>query len=503
MTLEALQTAVNDNQWLTIAPELMLAALAALLLVLEIFMPKKGNQILPFVSVTVQFGILAYTLYHYTSPCIGTTSFSGLLRHNADGQFMRIYFLLASALVTILSVPILKRHAYPRTEFLHITLVVAAAMMLLVQANNLLMLFVALETVTIGFYILVAYLRRHDASLEAGAKYLIIGSFSSGILLFGLVLIYGATGTAQGQANPLAFESIRTFLQANPSNFLASTGIVLTLAGIFFKIGAVPFQFWIPDVYQGAPTPTTAYLAISSKAAGLALLLNLIHGPFAPYAGLTLPIVATLAVLTLIFGNLAALTQSNIKRLLGLSGISHAGFLLLGIVASYEIPQAISAIRYYLLAYLLASFAIFAVMTQMAVRKDDADQTVNDYANLYKTNPFLSIILIIGVGSLAGIPPLAGFMGKLFIFITAFEAKYYLLLAVAVAGVVISIYYYFGWIAAVCFKRQTITTIPELDKPAPQPAKPGFLFKSLLALLAAATLLMGFFPGPLGDFLLK
>src|SRR5690606_23980750 len=187
-------------------------------------------------------------------------------------------------------------------------------------------------------------------------------------------------------------------------------------------IGAVPFQIWIPDVYQGAPTPVTAFLAVSSKAAGFAVLITLV-GVFAPYAGLVATVIALMAAATIIFGNLAALTQHNVKRLLGLSGVSHAGYLLLGVLAVITVPEAkaVSAIYFYLFAYLLASFAVFGVMTHVA-GADDADQELGHYADLAKKNPFLGGVLAIGLGSLAGIPPLAGFMGKLLVFMAVFTA---------------------------------------------------------------------------------
>ena len=199
---------------------------------------------------------------------------------------------------------------------------------------------------------------------------------------------------------------------------------MLVLAGVAFKIGAVPFQIWIPDVYQGAPTPVTAFLAVASKAAGFAVLLILTQRVFAPYQGLVIPVLSIMAAATIIFGNLAALTQHNVKRLIGLSGVSHAGYLMIGVIAAYREPHAIGAIWFYLFAYLLASFAVFGVMAHVA-GPNDADQELDHYADLARDQPFLAAILAIGLGSLAGIPPLAGFMGKLLIFVAAFKAGLY------------------------------------------------------------------------------
>jgi NADH-quinone oxidoreductase subunit N len=238
------------------------------------------------------------------------------------------------------------------------------------------------------------------------------------------------------------YPALAQFLVANPHNFLAGVGIVLVLVGVAFKIGAFPFQIWVPDVYQGAPTPVTAFLAVGSKAAGFAVLLVLTRDVFASYDWLVTPALTAMAAATILFGNIAALTQHNVKRLIGLSGVSHAGFLLLGVVALSGPVASVSAtgaIYFYLFAYLIASFAVFGVMAHIG-GADDSDQTLDHYAGLAKENPFLATILAIGLGSLAGIPPLAGFMGKLFVFIAAFQAGARWLLVIAAAGVVISIY---------------------------------------------------------------
>jgi len=328
-----------------------------------------------------------------------------------------------------------------------------------------------------------------------------MGALSSGMLLFGIVLLYGVAGNpalAAHTKDAMSFSALATFLEANPHDFLASVGIVFVLSGVAFKIGAFPFQIWIPDVYQGAPTPVTAFLAVASKAAGFAVLLALVRagGVFASYGWLVTPVLTLMAAATIIFGNLAALTQHNVKSLIGLSGVSHAGFLLLGVVAAMQIPAAAGAVYFYLFAYLLASFAVFGVMTHLA-GADDSDQELDHYAGLAKENPFLAAVLAIGLGSLAGIPPLAGFMGKLFVFIAAFKAGFYGVLGIAIVGVVISIYYYFGWIKAAIYDAEA-----ELNS-ANRPARtPVTLLASLtLGALALATLFLGFYQGPLGQWL--
>jgi NADH-quinone oxidoreductase subunit N len=504
MSPEFLQAAAADNQWAAIFPELMLGCLALLLLVLEIVLPKRQHGLIPTVAILGQAAVLLAVLSRFGSLPVDVTTFNGLLRHTAEGHFFRVLFLLTGALVSGLGVIALARQKLPRIEFFAITLVVTAAMMLLGQANHFVLLFVALETVTIGFYVLVAYTRTNPLSLEAGLKYLIMGALSSAILLFGIALLYGVAGLRElpgSTDQAMNFEALRLFLSANPDNLLAALGIGLVLAGVAFKVGAVPFQIWIPDVYQGAPTPVTAFLAVGSKAAGFALLLILVR-VFAPYAWMVIPVLTVMAVATILFGNLAALTQHNVKRLIGLSGVAHAGYLLVGVVAAQSTSLAVGAMLFYLFAYLLASFAVFGVMTHLA-GDDDADQQLDHYHELGRTHPFLAGVLAVGLGSLAGIPPLAGFMGKLMIFLAAFQAELYLLLGVAVVGVVVSIYYYFGWLKAAFFPTWRPAPVEgEPTPPAPVRREVGVVAGATLAALAFASILIGFYQGGLGEWLL-
>ncbi len=500
--------AAADNRWVTISPEIALGCLALFLLVLEVFLPKKKHALIPTIAIAGQIGLLIGLIWNFQAPYLGTESFNGLLRHTQESQFMRVFFLLSSVLVSLLGVVALAKQKMPRIEFFHIVMVISAAMMLLAQSNHFVLLFVALETITVGFYILVSYFRSSPLSLEAGLKYLITGALSSAILLFGIVLLYGVAGSRSLSGTSLDsmnFNALRVFLEANPENFLASVGIVFVLAGVAFKIGAVPFQIWIPDVYQGAPTPVTAFLAVASKAAGFSVLLILTQRVFPSYYSLTLPVLSVMAIATILFGNLAALTQHNVKRLIGLSGVSHAGYLLIAVIAAAASPSvqplATGAVYFYLFAYLLASFAVFGVMTHVA-GANDADQDLEHYTGLAKSHPFLGAVLAIGLGSLAGIPPLAGFMGKLFIFIAAFKAGLYSLLAVAIVGVVISIYYYFGWIKAAYFETWTAPVLDGETDTRPARTPVSLTAGITLASLAAATIVLGFYQGALGEWLL-
>jgi len=502
VSLSPLQAAAAANQWMAIFPELMLGVIALLLLVLELVLPAAQRRLIPAVAIISLLAVLAGIGINFHSAFLDRETFGGLLHHSSSGQFMRLFFVLSALLVCVLATVTLERQPVPRTEFYHTVIVVTAALMLLVQSHHFVMFFVALETVTVGFYILVSYFHTSAPSLEAGLKYLILGALSSALLLFGIVLLYGVAGNPAlpaATAAPMDFAALHDFLAANPDNFLANVGAVLVIAGVAFKIGAVPFQIWIPDVYQGAPTPVTAFLAVASKAAGFAVLLTLTLYVFAPLQEVIIPALTVMAAATILLGNLAALSQRNVKRLMGLSGVSHAGYLLVGVIAAYREPLALGAVYFYLLAYLLASFAVFAVMAHVA-GGDDADQDLAHYAGLARERPFLATVLAIGLGSLAGIPPLAGFMGKLLIFLAAFRAGCYGLLLVAIIGVVLSIYYYFGWLRAAFFPDAGLAR-PSGGTPAGAAPAVGWTAGAVMAGLALASVVLGFYQGPLGSWL--
>ncbi len=504
MSTELLKAVAASNDWWALGPELTLACGALALLVLEIIAPKKDLRFVPHLAVVTLLATLVTVAFNFGQIWGGEEIFGGLIRLSAPGQIARVFFLLSSLLVCFLATICLPRARAPRVEFYHIVLVVTAALMLLAQSNHFVMFFVALETVTIGFYILVSYYRERSLSLEAGLKYLVMGALSSAILLFGIVLIYGAVGRVEYAdlvRNGFEYATINEFLRQNPDNFLAIAGALLVIGGVAFKIGAFPFQIWVPDVYQGAPTPVTAFLAVSSKAAGFAVLLVLVHRVFAPLQAVLVPVLSLLAAATILFGNFSALTQRNTKRLMGLSGVSHAGYLLIGVVASFTVPWAEGAVWFYLFAYLLASMAVFGVMAYVA-GPDDRVEELDDYAQLAKDRPFLGGVLAIGVGSLAGIPPLAGFMGKLLIFLAAFQAHLYGLLAVAIVGVVISIFYYFGWIRSAWFESWTPPVAGAVPVARPLPPAPSWVGVATLAFLVIATVVLGFYQQPLTSWLL-
>ena len=491
--VNSLSSFTSSNNWFAILPELMLAVIALCLLGAEMVLPRERQRTIANIAIWGQVVVFIVTLFwsryyfaeaHYY--------FSGMIRQTDVTHLMRGFFLICSTLVCYLGKSYLNRHKLAKTEFFHLVIVISAAMMLLVQSANFVMLFVALEAVTVAFYVLVAYCRTSALSLEAGLKYLILGAFSSSILLFGIVLLYGIAGNPElsvSTGNALDFRELTTFISVHSENLLVRIGAVLVVAGLCFKIAAVPFQIWVPDVYQGAPTPVTVYLTVASKAAGFIVLLQLLKGPFSGLDSLLVPILSMIAIATILFGNITAVVQSNVKRLLGLSGIAHAGYLLVGVIASTKVSWAEYAIIFYFVTYLLASFTIFGVIQQIA-DNDDFSLELENFGNLARKRPFQSAVLTIGLGSLAGIPPLGGFIGKLFIFIAAYKAGLFALLGVALCGVVISIYYYFGWIRIMYFSHE------EFDENE-SGVKTGILDRLVFGTLVTAIVVVGLFPAAL------
>jgi len=502
-TYSQLSELAASNSWTALYPEIILGCLAIGLLLLEAALPKSMHGLIPRLSILAQILLLGYVLGFDRFGSSHGVAFGGMIELSAAGQAFRVFFLLASLFVSYLAMVSFENKALARIEYFAIVLVVTGALSLMSMSNHFVMLFVALETATVGFYILVSYFREHTLSLEAGLKYLIMGALSSAILLFGIVLLYGAASNpalAASSQDSMNLQNLGAFLEANPDDALSIAGMILVIAGIAFKIGAFPFQIWVPDVYQGAPVSTTALLAVSSKAAGFAVLLVLVE-VFAPLSAWLVPLLSGVAVLTLLFGNLAALTQRNLKRMIGLSGISHAGFLLIGVVACMSLPEARSWILFYLFAYLLGSMAVFAVLAHLP-KKWDSDLDLDDLADLAKNNGFLGLALAVGIGSLAGIPPLAGFVGKFLIFVAAFKAGLFALLAVGIISVVVSIYYYFGVIRAAFFEVWKFADDDEQEAPE-APAGQGLSAFGRIAIVfaVAGSLVLGLVQGPLATWL--
>jgi NADH-quinone oxidoreductase subunit N len=328
------------------------------------------------------------------------------------------------------------------------------------SANDFSLLFVSLELITVAFYILTSFQRTQLVSLEAGVKYLIIGALSTSFTVFGIALVYGISGK-------LNFAELSLVAQQFSGNKLFLFGLLLVLIGLGFKIAVFPFQIWVPDVYQGAPAPTTAFLAVGSKAAGFVLLLRVLFSAVPAVTQQWTQLLIFLAGVTILYGNLCAIPQQNVKRLLGYSSIAHAGYMLLGIAALSQSGQ--SALLFYLSGYLFTVLAAFTVIC--LVMRQLENEEIGALAGLHQRSPLLALTMTLAMISLAGIPPLAGFFGKFLILKSLLEGghantSYYVVAVVAVAGVVISLYYYFGVIRAIYWSEEqpNLSRIP-LSKP--------------------------------------
>jgi len=360
-------------------------------------------------------------------------------------------------------------------EYYCLPVFACAGLMWTVSAQDLIFLFVALELVTVSFYVLVAAMRRNAGSLEAGVKYLILGALSTGLLVYGLAWVLGTTGLSSLPA--LAGKMAGWTDRPEPLLF----GVVLVVASLAFKIGVVPFQVWIPDVYQGAPTPTTAYLSVASKATGVVVLIRFLD-PFLGnpvLAAKLVPLLSVLACATLLVGNFAALAQRNFKRLLAYSSIAHAGFLLMGVIA-----QDTAGVGFYLAAYLLMTMSAFQVLAVVRVAAGTDDLTGFD--GLGRKAPFAAFALLASMASLAGVPLTAGFLGKFWMFLDAVQGKHWVLVGVAAAGAAAGFYYYFKVIKHMYWHG------PADD----EPVRAGRAATLILAVLTAAILVLGVYPRP-------
>jgi NADH-quinone oxidoreductase subunit N len=388
--------------------------------------------------------------------------------------FFAMLFLAATALVILLSVKYLEIEREQEGEYYALLLFACIGMMFMASGVDLIVMFLGLETMALSFYVLTGFLRREKRSNEAALKYVLLGAFSSGILAYGFSILYGLSGAtnlgtitsalanrdrlvhavalshlpgAQGeQMRELLARQLPIALHFDPFvlQLLPILAFVLVAVGLFFKVAAVPFHQWAPDVYEGAPTPIAAYVSVASKTASFALLLRLFISVFSPSQKASqeqwMYLIAGVAVASLTWGNLAALTQTNVKRLLAYSSISHVGYILLGLVAWN--PTAFKGIAYYLLSYVFMTAGTFAVIIVLR-QKGIIGEELEDLNGLYQRSPTAAVLLLIFMLSLAGIPPTAGFMGKYFIFLSLIESHHPVLAVFAVLYIVPALYYYF------------------------------------------------------------
>lgn len=412
--------------------------------------------------------------------------------------FCRLVIVGGGALLVLLSMGYTRRLDRGHGEFYALLLFSLAAVMLVTGVQDLLSLFVCLETVTILAYVLAAFKRNELKSTEAGLKYLLVGAVSTALLLMGIAFVYGATGS-------LSFEAI-TAMVSNGSalaagGWLMGVGLVLLLSGLLFKVGGVPFQVWIPDVYQGAPTPVTAFLSTASKAAGLILLMRLAQVAFVPGIGIegALPWVAVLALVatvSILMGTLGAVPQRSIKRMLGYSSIGHAGYLLMGIAAlagSTDVTvreTAVTGILYYLVAYVITNLTGFTVITLVSKARGSHENEA--YKGLAQTEPFVALAMLLVMLSLAGVPPMAGFFGKFLVLNAAVKGGLMWLAFVGALGVVISLYFYLSWVKDI-YMGQPSPDFPATRLDVPASAK-LVLWLGIIGMIG-----LGVFMGPLTE----
>jgi len=376
-------------------------------------------------------------------------AFNGAFIEDPMAIFFKRFFVLAAILVLFLAMEFSDQLS-GITEYYSLIIFALAGMLFAASSNDFVMLFVSIELITVTFYILVSFQRSKLLSLEAGVKYLIIGALSSAFMVFGIALIWGITGT-------MNFTGLEQVAPQFVDNKIFLAGILFLFAGLGFKIAAVPFQIWAPDVYQGAPTPTTAFLAIGSKAAGFVLILRVLFTAVPAVTARWTDFLIVISALTILYGNLCALPQRNLKRLLGYSSISHAGYLLLGIAAISATGQ--SALMYYLAGYLFTVVGAFTVIALVMQHLDSED--ISGLAGLNRRSPLLAATMTFSMVSLAGVPPMAGFFGKFLLLKAVIQQGfatsnhgYYCLTFIALAGVVISFYYYFGVIRAIYWSKE-------------------------------------------------
>lgn len=427
--------------------ELTLIVLGLGVLLADLWLPAERKRGLGYLAAA---GVGAILLCSFFADGVTETQYAFGRMYVLDGfaLFFKRLFLVATIFVLLMAVEFSDRIAAGISEYYSLILFAAAGMMFAASANDFALLFVALELITVTFYVLVSFQRSRTASLEAGVKYLIIGALSSAFMVFGIAFLYGTSGTFN-------FGDLSATGVNLAENKLFLFGLFFLLVGLGFKLAAVPFQMWAPDVYEGAPTPTTAFLAIGSKAAGFVLLMRVLFSAVPEVAAQWSTLIVVIAAATILYGNLCALPQTSIKRLLGYSSISHAGYLLLGVAAMAVVKNSTeggAAVLYYLTGYLFTVLAGFTVI--VLVLRETGVEDIRGLAGLHQRSPMLAAAMTLAMVSLAGIPPLAGFFGKFLLIKSALSAgatnpAFFWLVGVAVIGVVMSLYYYFGVVRAI------------------------------------------------------
>lgn len=467
----------TDIRFELLWPEFLVAGLAFLVFTADFLLPSNRKNWLAGVSVVGLAAVLAFTVPYLWG--VEDTLFDGIVRVDEYALLFKVVFLLVGIAVILCSVDFVKRHLTHPGEYYAIILVSVLAMMLLGASGELLTAYISLELLSFSLYILAGFARRDPKSNEAGVKYILLGAFSSALLLFGISLLYGALGETR-------FTEMAAELQGVEGvNGRLLLGMAFLVAGLGFKLAVVPFHMWAPDVYEGAPLPVTAYIAVGSKAAAFALVLRLFAEGLLPVADQWRTIMAGLAAVTMMVGNLVALAQSNIKRMLAYSSIGQVGYLLMGIAALSVLAS--TGLVLHLVGYAVTSFAAFLAI--IAVYNQTGRDDIPAYAGLADRSPIVAGSLTVALFSLAGLPFFAGFTTKFYLFTAAADGGYLWLAGLAATASLISLYYYLMVI------KQMYIHDAEDAAPLPVPA----LTKGVLAVLVLAVIVIGVYPAPLVD----
>ena len=458
-------------------PEIVLTGGLLVLLVVDTILPRERQAWLAWLSIAI---LAATGLALLPFVGVSTTIAQRLMAVDGFGAFFKVLFLISAAITILLSKHYLEVEDARPGEYYFLILCATLGMMVMAAGIDLVTLFIGLETMTVAFYVLTGFLKPNRRSNEAAIKYFVLGAFSLGILLFGMSLVYGLTGTTR-------LREIAVILGDDPANMALRLAVVLIAAGLAFKIAAVPFHMWAPDVYEGAPTPITAFLSVGSKAAAFAMLLRIFLEGLPVVNAEWRALFYTLSVLTMTVGNIAAITQSNVKRMLAYSSIAHAGYILIGIVAGTS--RGVTATLVYLMVYAFMQLGAFGVVAMLR-RSDVVGDELKDLSGLFVRHPVAAVAMLIFMLSLGGIPPTAGFMGKFWLFSAAIDAGYVWLAVIGVLNSAVSLYYYLRVVVFMWMKEDIAAT--------PIPSMPAL--ESALALALAATILFGIFPAPLFEF---
>ena len=422
-----------------VMPEIFMAVAGMALLMLGVF-SRATNQAETFsasrLTNNLGIGVMFLTiLLVLTVSGPRMTVFQGLFVVDPYATFFKVLILVAGGFTLVLSQNYMEQRGVARFEYAIVVVFATLGMLMMVSANNLMSLYLGLELQSLSLYVLAAFVRDDNRSVEAGIKYFVLGALASGLLLYGMSLVYGFSGTTD-------FDAIAKSIAESGDHGVATglvVGMVFMLAGLAFKVSAAPFHMWTPDVYEGAPTPVTAFFAVAPKMAAIALLLRVMMVPFGELIGDWSQVVVLIAVASLIVGSFAAIQQTNIKRMMAYSSIGHVGYALIGLAAGTE--GGIQAVLVYMGIYLFMNIGAFAIILSMR-RGDRQVESIYDLAGLSKSNPLMAAALAVMMFSMAGIPPLAGFFGKLTIFLAAMEAHMYTLAVIGVLASVVSAFFY-------------------------------------------------------------